>query len=55
MMKGEVEATMLTEPYITLTEKKDCRTTCSAFSTKHSTEPYARLCAGSNRCSFTKR
>jgi hypothetical protein len=31
MMKGEVEATMLKEPYITLTEKKGCRTICSAF------------------------
>jgi hypothetical protein len=27
----------------------------SYFSTKHSTERYARQCAGSNRCSFTKR
>ena len=31
MMKGEVEATTLTEPYITLAEKKGCRTVCSAF------------------------
>src|SRR3984957_1121125 len=31
MMKGEVEATTLTEPYITLAEKKGCRTICSAF------------------------
>jgi NitT/TauT family transport system substrate-binding protein len=31
MMKGEIEATTLTEPYITLAEKKGCRTVCSAF------------------------
>src|SRR5437879_4449289 len=31
MMKGEIEATTLTEPYITLAEKKGCRTICSAF------------------------
>jgi NitT/TauT family transport system substrate-binding protein len=31
MMEGELEATTLTEPYITLAEKKGCRTICSAF------------------------
>ena len=31
MTKGEVEATIVKEPYITLTEKKGCRTICSAF------------------------
>src|SRR5712691_712118 len=31
MMKGELEATTLTEPYITFAEKKGCRTICSAF------------------------
>ncbi len=31
MLKGEVEATSLTEPHITLAEKKGCRTICSAF------------------------
>jgi NitT/TauT family transport system substrate-binding protein len=31
MMNGELEATTLTEPYITLAEKKGCRTICSAF------------------------
>jgi NitT/TauT family transport system substrate-binding protein len=36
MMKGELEATTLTEPYITLAEKKGCRTICSAF--YHGTE-----------------
>jgi NitT/TauT family transport system substrate-binding protein len=36
MMKGEIEATTLTEPYITLAEKNGCRTICSAF--YHGTE-----------------
>jgi len=31
MMKGEIEATTLTEPYITMAEKKGCRVICSAF------------------------
>ena len=35
MMKGEIEATTLTEPYITLAEKKGCRTICSAFYPRH--------------------
>jgi NitT/TauT family transport system substrate-binding protein len=30
-MKGEIDATTLTEPHITLAEKKGCRTICSAF------------------------
>jgi len=33
MMKGEVEATTLTEPYLTLAEKNGCRIICSAFYT----------------------
>jgi NitT/TauT family transport system substrate-binding protein len=36
MMKGELEATTLTEPYITFAEKKGCRMICSAF--YHGTE-----------------
>jgi NitT/TauT family transport system substrate-binding protein len=36
MMTGEIEATTLTEPYITLAEKKGCRIICSAF--YHGTE-----------------
>jgi len=36
MMSGEVDATTLTEPYITLAEKNGCRTICSAF--YHGTE-----------------
>src|ERR1700716_1140785 len=31
LMKGEVDATTLTEPHVTLAEKKGCRTVCSAF------------------------
>jgi NitT/TauT family transport system substrate-binding protein len=31
MMKGEIEATTLTEPYATLAEKKGCRLICEAF------------------------
>ena len=36
MMKGEIEATTLTEPYLSLAEKKGCRLICSAF--YHGTE-----------------
>jgi NitT/TauT family transport system substrate-binding protein len=31
LLNGEIEATSLTEPHITLAEKKGCRTVCSAF------------------------
>src|SRR6266849_1411157 len=31
LLDGEVDATTLTEPHITLAEKKGCRTICSAF------------------------
>jgi len=31
LMKGEVEATTLTEPHVTLAEKKGCRIICSAL------------------------
>jgi len=36
MMRGEIEATTLTEPYATLAEKKGCRLICEAF--YHGTE-----------------
>jgi NitT/TauT family transport system substrate-binding protein len=36
MMAGEIEATTLTEPYVTLAEKKGCRLICEAF--YHGTE-----------------
>ena len=31
LLNGEVEATTVTEPYVTLAEKKGCRTICSGF------------------------
>jgi NitT/TauT family transport system substrate-binding protein len=31
VMKGEIDAATLTEPHVTLAEKKGCRTICSAF------------------------
>jgi NitT/TauT family transport system substrate-binding protein len=31
LMKGEIEGTTLTEPYVSLAEKKGCRIVCSAF------------------------
>jgi len=36
LLRGEVDATTLTEPYVTLAEKKGCRMVCSAF--YHGTE-----------------
>ncbi len=36
LMNGEVEATTLTEPYVTVAEKMGCRVVCSAF--YHGTE-----------------
>lgn len=36
MLRGDVEAVTLTEPYLTLAEKKGCRVICSAF--YHGTE-----------------
>ena len=36
MMSGQIEATTLTEPYLTLAEKNGCRVVCSAF--YHGTE-----------------
>jgi NitT/TauT family transport system substrate-binding protein len=36
MLRGEIEATTLTEPYVTLAEKRRCRVICSAF--YHGTE-----------------
>ena len=55
MMSGEVEATTLTEPYLTLAEKNGCRVVTSAFfhgtevaSDKVDTETYAKF----NRASY---
>ena len=36
MMRGEIDATTLTEPYVTFAEKQGCRVICSAF--YHGTE-----------------
>ena len=48
VLKGEIEAATLTEPHVTLAEKKGCRTVCSAFfhgtevaSARVDTETYA--------------
>ena len=50
LMNGEIEATTLTEPHVTLAEKKGCRIICSAFfhgtevaSDRVDAETYARL------------
>ena len=50
MMAGEIEATTLTEPYLSLAEKKGCRVVCSAFfhgtevaSDRVDTETYAKF------------
>jgi NitT/TauT family transport system substrate-binding protein len=52
MMKGEIEATTLTEPYITLAEKKGCRTICSAF--YHGTEVASDRVDAATYASFNK-
>ncbi len=50
MMRGDIEATTLTEPYLTLAEKQGCRVVCSAFfhgtevaSDRVDTETYAKF------------
>ena len=52
MLKGEIEATTLTEPYITLAEKKGCRTICSAF--YHGTEVASDRVDAATYASFNK-
>jgi NitT/TauT family transport system substrate-binding protein len=52
MMKGEVEATTLTEPYITLAEKKGCRIICSAF--YHGTEVASDRVDGETYAAFNR-
>ena len=52
MMKGEVEATTLTEPDITLAEKKGCRTVCSAF--YHGTEVASDRVDGETYAAFNR-
>jgi NitT/TauT family transport system substrate-binding protein len=52
MMRGELEATPLTEPYITLAEKKGCRTICSAFF--HGTEVASERVDGDTYAAFNR-
>src|SRR5215469_5277112 len=52
LMKGEVDATTLTEPHITLAEKKGCRTICSAFF--HGTEVASSRVDGETYAAFNR-
>lgn len=52
MMKGEVEATTLTEPYVTLAEKKGCRLIASAF--YHGTEVASDRVDGETYAAFNR-
>ena len=52
MMKGEVEAVTLTEPYVSLAEKKGCRVICSAF--YHGTEVASDRVDGETYAAFNR-
>src|SRR6516225_8057870 len=52
LLKGEVEATTLTEPHITLAEKKGCRLICSAFF--HGTEVASDRVDGETYAAFNR-
>lgn len=52
MMSGEVDAVTLTEPYITLAEKKGCRVICSAF--YHGTEVASDRVDGETYAAFNR-
>src|SRR6516162_8165853 len=52
MMRGEVEATTLTEPYVSLAEKKGCRLICSAF--YHGTEVASAKVDGETYAAFNR-
>src|SRR6185369_14565289 len=52
MMKGEVEAVTLTEPYVSLAEKKGCRVICSAF--YHGTEVASDRVDGDTYAAFNR-
>ena len=52
MLAGEVEATTLTEPHVTLAEKKGCRTICSAFF--HGTEVASERVDAETYAAFTR-
>ena len=50
--EGEIEATTLTEPYITLAEKQGCRTICSGFF--HGTEVGSERVDGQTYAAFNR-
>lgn len=52
MLRGEVEATTLTEPHVTLAEKKGCRLICSAFF--HGTEVASERVDAETYAAFTR-
>src|SRR4029453_18145582 len=52
MMRGEVEAVTLTEPYVSLAEKKGCRVICSAF--YHGTEVASDRVDGETYAAFNR-
>jgi len=52
MMRGEVEATTLTEPYVTLAEKNGCRLVCEAF--YHGTEVASDRVDGETYAAFNR-
>src|SRR5262250_2985089 len=52
MMSGEVDATTLTEPYISLAEKNGCRVICSAF--YHGTEVASDRVDGETYAAFNR-
>ena len=52
MLDGEIEATTLTEPYISLAEKKGCRLICSAF--YHGTEVASATVDGETYAAFNR-
>lgn len=52
MMAGEIEATTLTEPYITLAEKKGCRIVCTGF--YHGTEVASDRVDGETYAKFNR-
>jgi NitT/TauT family transport system substrate-binding protein len=52
LMSGQVDAVTLTEPYITLAEKKGCRTVCSAF--YHGTEVASDRVDGETYAAFNR-
>jgi len=52
LLKGEIEATTVTEPYVTLAEKKGCRTVAAAFF--HGTEVGSERVDAETYAAFTR-